>query len=783
MKTIIRNFLSVIRRYRLATALNVLGLSVAFATFMVIMMQVDYDRSFDRCHRDADRIFRLDAAVLELGWVAINNHLIAEAFAASSPHILAMSFEDMLAGEKVLFSVERDGVRHTYHERHSAVSQSFTDVFAFDMAEGRDVALREPGKVLIPQSLARKCFGAAPAVDQLLVARDTTYVVGGVYVDFPSNSTVKNNIYEALPLKIPEEKNGNFDFTVYVRTDGRAATDALIGDFMKAFDVTSLLGKDAAVLDVDLRLTPLPEIHYTTDARFDFSPKKTSRQMVHILLAIAFVILLIAGINYTNFSAALMPKRIRSINTQKVFGGSNGVIRLALVLEAVAVSLFSFLLALEWVTLARDTPLAALVAADIAVGAHPWLVAATALLAVLTGCVAGIWPAFRITSFAPALALKGSFGLSPRGRRLRNALVGMQFFAAFALIIAASFIYLQNRFMVNASPGYDRDAVIVTDISEQVSGQADAFGNRLKSRAGIEDVALSQELFGGTDIYPQWGSPYHDRQILFGAFVVSPSFLETMNIRPSEGRGFRPEDVNGDNGVFVFNRNARGEFGMELNEKIRNGEIVGFIPDIKATSFRTAVEPMALFVPPRGWQVPWQHAYIRVSAGSNLRDAMAHVRQTLEEFDADYPFDVRFFDEVLQKTYESELQLGLLITLFSLVAIFISIVGVFGLVVFDSEYRRREIGIRKVFGATTREILFTFNRTYVRILCFCFALSAPVAWYAVARWLESFAYRTPMYWWVYVAAFAVGFVLTVSTVTFQNWRAAGMNPVDSVKGE
>jgi putative ABC transport system permease protein len=783
MKTIIRNFLSVLRRYRLATVLNVLGLSVAFATFMVIMMQVDYDRSFDRCHRDADRIFRMEANIPEMGWVALNNHLMAEAFVASSSHILSLSLEDMLTnGEKLLFSVERDGVRHTWHEPWCTVTQGFIDVFTLNMSEGTDNALREPGKALIPQSLARKCFGMASAVGQLLATRDTVYTVGGVYADFPSNSTVGNNIYVAIPQKRMKEKEGNFDFMAYIRTDGHAAPETLVDDFMKTFEITSLMDEEVPWNDIGLRLMPLPEVHYVANVQFDPVPK-TSRQTVRILLAIAFVILLMAGINYTNFSTALMPKRVRSINTQKVFGGSNGVIRFALVMEAVAVSLCAFLLGLAWVTLAKGTQLSALVSADIAVGAHPWLAAGTALLAVLTGCVAGIYPAFRITSYAPALALKGSFGLSLRGRRLRNMLVGIQFFAAFALIIAAAFIYLQNRYMVNTSPGYDRDAVIVTDFSAQAGKQAAAFASRLKNHAAIEDVAFSDMLFGGTDSYPRWGATYHGRNLMFGVFSVSSSFLDVMNIRTLEGRNFRPEDMNTGQGVWIFNREARDEFGLVLNEKMRNGEIVGFIPDIKVASFRMAMEPVGFFVPPARWNTTWSHACIKVSAGSNLREAMTHVRQTLKEFDADYPFDVRFFDEVLNQLYGDEQKTGLLITLFSLVAIFISIVGVFGLVVFDSEYRRREIGIRKVFGATTREILFAFNKTYVRILCVCFALSAPVAWYVVDRWLESFTYKTPMYWWVYLAAFGAVFVLTVCTVTFQNRRAAEMNPVEIVNSD
>jgi putative ABC transport system permease protein len=231
--------------------------------------------------------------------------------------------------------------------------------------------------------------------------------------------------------------------------------------------------------------------------------------------------------------------------------------------------------------------------------------------------------------------------------------------------------------------------------------------------------------------------------------------------------------------VFIFNEKARNTFDLTLDEPVGGIEVVGFMPDVKFASFRSEVSPMAFYVSSAEWTQP-RYAYIKAGAGADLRQAIAHVRQTLREFDADYPFDVRFFDQVLNRTYEKEQRTGALIALFSLVAILISIVGVFGLVIFDSEYRRREIGIRKVFGATTGGILVGFNRSYVYLLCACFVLSAPAAWYAADRWMENFAYRTPMYWWVYPAAFAAVCLLTVCTVTFQNWRAAGMNPVESI---
>lgn len=217
---------------------------------------------------------------------------------------------------------------------------------------------------------------------------------------------------------------------------------------------------------------------------------------------------------------------------------------------------------------------------------------------------------------------------------------------------------------------------------------------------------------------------------------------------------------------------------------IDSTKIVGFIPDVKFASFRTEIAPMAFFVwGTRNWGSRPNWAYIKVKAGSDLRAAMDHVRSAVRTFDPEYPFNIRFFNQVLNDLYKKEGNLSSLITLFGLCAIFISIVGVFGLVVFDSEYRKKEIGVRKVLGSTTGEIIVMFNKTYIRILCVCFVLGAPVAGYAVSRWLENFAYKTPMYWWVYLIAFAIIAVITILTVTFQNWHAANENPVHSIKNE
>ena len=507
---------------------------------------------------------------------------------------------------------------------------------------------------------------------------------------------------------------------------------------------------------------------------------KASRQTLLILLSIALVIVIIAAINYTNFSTALTPMRIKSINTQLVLGARRKTLRSALVFEAAFFSFLSYLVALVLVLFFIDSPLVKLVDGDLSIKAHPLIYGGTAFVALLTGILAGIYPSRYMTSFAPALVLKGYFGLSHKGKALRNTLIGMQFAASFTLIIGTSFMYLQNRFMLNSPLGYDKENIITVNIS-RLQGNRDAFIDRIKVYSGVEEVTNSTFTLSSSDMYSLWGRKYKGEQITFSVIPVQYNFLQVMGIEVSEGRDFRPEDANIQQGAYIFNETALKKFNLELGETVNDGEIVGFIPDLKFASFRKAVEPMAFYVQ-SGY--PRNIVYIKLKAGASIRDAMSHINSTLAEFDANYAFfEIRFFDEIMQRLYEKEISLGSLISLFCLIAIFIAIVGVFGLVVFDSECRRKEIGIRKVLGASTIGIILMFNKSYLRILAVCFVIAAPVAWYVISRWFENFAYKTPMYWWVYLLAFAAVTVITVCTVTFQNWRVASDNPVEAIKSE
>lgn len=797
MKTIIRNFFSVLRRFQMATILNILGLSVAFAAFMVIIMQVDYDTNFDAFHEDAETIYRV-----ELQWegeptLAIQPRPLANIFMHFSPHIEAGAVTRPFSNE-TLFKVENNGQRENFLEKNMFVDPTFTDVFRFEMTEGSAGALRDPNTALIPQSMALRMFGESSAIGKTLEMGEIKqvlsgafkekagrYTVRGVYKDFPRNSLLQNVIYMPMDEKENSDDWGNSSYTLYVRLDSPESSTEVIKDFL-AYYKKNELGKNMSWFsdkELNFRLTSLPDLHFTLDTIYDFVPK-SSRQTRWILIAIAMVILIIAGINFTNFSTALTPMRIRSINTQKVLGSPDSLLRFSLLVEAVCISLVAYGLALGLVYYMRLSPLVGLVDADLSLSAHPVLLGSTVLIAMGVGLLAGLYPSYYITSFPPALVLKGSFGLSPEGRMLRNVLICVQFIASFVLIIGAMFMYLQNYYMSHSPLGYDKDQLIVTNITETVKKSKSTFVNQIKSFSGIEDVTFAEILLSSQDQFMEWGREVNDKNIQFQCLPVDASFLNVMNIPITEGRGFRKEDELTRYGVFIFNERARQVYGLTLEDKIDKSEIIGFMSDVKFTSFRTEVTPMAFYLwGQNNWNRGQSYAYVKVKAGSDMQAAIEQVKEVLKKIDPDYPFEVSFYDEVMNNVYAKEKNLSMLITLFSLIAVFISIVGVFGLVVFESQYRKKEIGIRKVMGSTTSQILVMFNRTYFRILVLCFVLSAPVAYYAVSRWLENFAYKTPLYGWVFIAAFILVASITLLTVTFQNWRTANENPVESIKRE
>ena len=778
----------IFRRFRTAMILNILGLAVAFTAFMLLMMQWNYDRQFDRNDPNADRIFRIDAQ-WDAGRAALSSGPYGLAFMRSSPHIVSGCLLYLLP-EDESFTIESDGEQRIFKDKLHKVTSGLTQVFHFDLVEGDTSALEAYDKILIPESAARRWFGQKAATGRQVTLGDgRTLSVGGVYRDFPNNNSLKNNIYIAIrkdqnESEINEWTSMNFAFYIRLDQGGTADAQALVDAF--AENNQEFKNYRQANDKIDMVAIALTDIHTFEPLMFDPTPR-TSPATMFLLFSIAIIILLIAAINYTNFSTALSPMRVRNVNTQKVFGASQTSLRGALLAEAVIICLVAFLIGLLLLWGLQDYNLNLLIQADIRPEAHLPLIGLTALIALAIGLLAGLYPAYYTTSFAPALVLKGSFGLSPKGRMLRNLLMGFQFIASFALVIGALCMFLQNRYAQTTPLGFDKAWLVTSDIDKSVNGKRQVLEERLKRHPEVAGVAFSEmPFYGDNDIYAKWGRKFKGEAISFEVLVVSPSFPKVIGIPIIEGRDFREEDARNTNGCFIINRMMREHHGIQPGDKIGTQEIVGVTDNFHYTSMRRGISPMAFYTSDKSADATNQlytNVYVRMNAGTDPTTAIQILRTELDTLSPGYPFDIRPFDEQLERAYKNEQRLATLISLFSLLAVLISIAGVFGLVVFDSEYRRKEIGIRRVMGASVGNILLMFNKSYLWILLVCFIIACPIAWYAVNEWLQSFAYRVPSYWWIFPVALLIVGSVTLLTVTYQNWHAANENPVNSLKSE
>ncbi len=788
MKTIIRNFLSVLRRFRMAMILNVAGLAVAFAAFIVILIQVNFERNFDRCYPTSGRIFRVDlnrtggfGTILPRGFI--------EAVIPSSPHIEAGTLVTPNFGMGgVYLSVERNGERFGFKEIVTTCHPTLPKIFGFTILEGDIDCLKDPEKVIIPKSLANKLYGEGSVIGKPLLAEEgiwtkeaTSFTVGAVYKDLPANTQLRNVIYTAID---PGYMASNFmasNWVCYLLLDDPASAADVADSFNRNFDFSKIGSKEA---DQHISLVPLTDIYYKNETQDGGTFRSGNKEVTGLLFGIALLIIIVAAINFTNFSTALTPMRIKSINTQKVLGSSDALLRRALLAEAAIVSMVAWLLSLFIVWGLGSTEALPFVEADLSLQANLPVILLSAVIALLTGVIAGIYPSYYITSFPPALVLKGSFGLSPSGRHLRTALIGIQFVVSIVLIIGSSFVRLQNSYMRDFSLGFDKDQVAIVELSGTLYNEHhEIYVNRLKEYPGIEDVAFAREKVAAKDGYNTNGANYKGKDFSYFMIICSYNFLDVMGIPILEGRDFSKADELSSEMAVVFNKSAYVNMNMQAGDLLyeQQGRMIGFSDEVKFTSLRNGENNIAFVVGNFGYPMPV--SYIRFKAGSDIRAAVDHVRSTLKDLDPSYPFNIEFYDQIFDQLYHKEENLRSLVTIFSILAIIISLVGVFGLVVFDTQYRRKEIGIRKVHGATVGEILAMFNKTYLRIVAICFVVAAPIAWFGVKKWLESFSYKTPVYWWVFLIALLIVAGITMLTVTFQNWKAANANPVNSIKSE
>lgn len=811
MKIAFRNFLTTLRRYKISSLLNVIGLTLAFTAFYVIMTQVWWELGYNRSLHEADRIYLVENEDwYEPGkWSSWLNRPVPERVIASTAGVEVGGCMWGGFGSGTCWTSNEPSFGYNkFSASCGSVSLPFLDVFAFRSVEGDVHDLGKPKSVIVSREAAERMrvgVGSLIWVDTDEPQPDGAMEVVAVFEDFPDNSllgeceVVKNlgetNLYTTSewsfnyfvkfrPGADPDEFARQWTNVNQEMQREAAEKRAAAGDAADDDDESGIYG---------VRLSPVSDLYFESDSQAPC--RQGSVVTTYTLLGIAVLVIVLAFINFVNFFFALVPVRIRTVNTFKVFGAPASSLRFNFVFEAFGLVLIA-LLAAWYVSFAlQGTEFASYISASLALSQNLEVVGLVAVVAFVMALAASLYPAWYITSFAPALVVKGSFGGTRSGRRLRTLLLGVQFFISIGLIIATSFIRLQHDYMMHYDMGFDKENLLAVRLSERGAASYDALRQKLLSDPQVKDVtgATSRLVSVGR---MGWGREFKGRQVAFQSYVVQPDFLRVMGIPITDGRDFLESDFDKELGTMIFNEAARREFEMQVGDRI-NGfvspdeQIVGFCADFNFKPLQYGVSPFCFYLLPKKiqqenyWHLP-HVVYVRMTPGADIAAVTAHIRRCIAEVDPrTEPGDivVRVFDEELGLEYDNERKLTAIVGLFALLAVVIALMGVFGLVLFETQHRRREIAVRRVLGASRGEILAMFNRRYVMLVAVCFVLAVPVSIWAVRHWLAGFAYAVPLYWWVFALALAGVLAVTALTVTVRSWRAVNENPAESVKSE
>jgi len=808
----IKNYLIIalrnLRKYKFISFINLFGLTIGLTCCLLILAYILNELSFDRYNKQADKIYRVTRTFRnpETKAISLQHGTVSPPFGP----LLKNDFKQI---EKMTVMLPNGNIGMRYGDKiFNETNSYFADEHLFDVFDVKvlkgnpDKALTDPFSVMLSEEIAKKYFGSEDPINkQVKLDNQFNCKISGVFKAFPANSHIHPELLIAFNTlrdsAIYGEENlrtnwGNNSFLTYIvlPDDATAKTiEAQLPAFIDRQMPAGYYGKYAKSAGTDLHLQKLTDIHLRSHLDYE-AEENGDIKRVYIFAAIALFILLIACINYMNLSTARSALRAREIGIRKVVGAERKELITQFLTESVLIAFTSMILAIG-LTFLLLPALNKVSGQELSMSIFrsPRFIASLILIPVAVGLLSGIYPAVFLSSFKPVSVLKGLFKAGGANISFRKVLVTVQFAISIILIISTGIVFLQMRYMQNKNLGYDRDHIVTMAYTSALADRYDAFRNDLLSNASIKDVARSSRIPTGR-LLDNMGAAIDRGDSLtpinsdIKYLATDQDFIKTFNIKMVAGRAFS-RDFGTDTSAYLINEAAVAALELKSNESAigknfryggRDGKLVGVFHDFHFESLHQKIVPMVMVLPVNA------NNYNRLSikiAGNNIQGALSHIENVWKKFLPETPYQSTFLDENFNRLYTSEQRQGTLFTIFAAIAILIACLGLFGLSAFAITQRIKEIGIRKVLGANVGSIVQLLSKDFLKLVGLAALIAFPIAWYAMHNWLNDFAYRTNIPWWLFAVAGIMSAIIALFTISFQAIKAALANPVKSLRSE
>lgn len=781
-------------RHKGYTAINIIGLAVGIACCILILLYVQDELRFDTHHQQASNIYRLTMEINRNGTkerLAVTSAPIGPQLQESYPGI-----RQVVRLRQVDRSLFRQGELRAYEEEGLFADSTILNVFTLPLQVGNPAtALNEPNSIVLSQELARKYFGTANPVGRVMeIELDTFYQVKvtGVLAPVPANTHIRPNFILSFPARAyPMDNWWAFSLHTYLLTDEyfdvaqfEAGLPAFVRKYMPAPPNTPPAPS--------LHLQPLLAVHLAPEYSSQLSPSG-NRDTIYLFSALALFIILLACINFMNLATARSQNRAREVGVRKVIGATRRQLIGQFLAESMVLTVFSLLVALALVHYALPG-FNSLSGKQVALHyfSNSALLVGLLVLTGVVGLAAGLYPAFFLSAFKPAQVLKGRLGAGSRGVALRKGLVVLQFAISIGLMVGTVVVYSQMLYLQNKRLGFNKEQLLSIPLSGHVSvRQANTLKNEFLQVPGVLAATTTTALPGNrgwwqTSLAAMDGEV---KPIIGYVFRTDFDYLQTMGIGLAAGRPLDQRLSTDSTRAVLLNEAAVRAFGwpsaaaaigkkVNLTEDSLGNTVVGVVKDFNFQSLHSAVDP-AIFTIVRD-QVPL--LALRLNPGQ-VQQTLQALQQKWQQFDAHHPFEYTFVEDRLNRQYQAEMRLGKIFGIFSGLAILIACLGLFGLASFTAEQRTKEIGIRRVLGASVSGIVALLSGDFLRLVLLANVIAWPLAWYGMHRWLQDFAYRIQLSWWIFILAAVLALFIALVTVSFQAVKAALTNPVTALRNE